>query len=94
MSNGIAISITRIVDEVREARPDDPCYHRIWTGTRWTSLASPLCRPDLAERWNIKQAVHTTRLEFPSAGTISFDAEAYKRGSLFKEMVQNGILRR
>jgi hypothetical protein len=92
MAKGISITITRM-EEVREPRPDDARHHCIWTGTQWTSMATLVWHPSLAEKAGVVPKALSTRLEFPPPGTITLDAEGYKRGSLFKEMVQNGILR-
>ena len=89
MAKGITISITRVVDHVRERNPDDPVFHSIWTGTEWVSLATTIW-PARFEKYGCKPVIATTRVGFPPPGTITIDALRYRR--TYREMRKRGVL--
>jgi hypothetical protein len=92
MAKGIAITITRVIDHVRDPLPDDPRFHRVWNGTEWVSLATSIWSPGLAEKAGVKPSVHSTRLEFLPPGIVPKDVLVYRR-TLMKEMQKKGLIR-
>jgi len=92
MARGIRITITRIVDQLREPGRDYPGTHRIWNGTRWVSLSSNVVKPSFAAMAGITPKAHSTVLEFLPPGTVTLDALRYRAG-LMKQMERAGVLR-